>query len=175
MKIQRMQHLFFGGIVGMFALWFCGIILALASGCGTPEVAQVASRRAPPPTEHIGAATATSPFSTVTDDSPQWRWGPVLFYTNRHNIRFDQLHSLDEQAEFLIANRNLYVHVNGHADERGGRLGNALLARRRAEAVHDYLVRCGVREKQIIVFSFGEDRVTGGDDRSNRRAEIELQ
>jgi|3_EtaG_2_1085321.scaffolds.fasta_scaffold59632_2 hypothetical protein len=175
MRIHRLQQLFFGGIVGMAILIFGGIVFALVAGCGsTKEVAQPAVHYEPP-TEYVGAATTTSPFTTTMDEGPSWRWGPVFFYTSQHNIRYDQIPALNEQAEFLMDNPDLYVHVTGHADRRGSRITNALLASRRAAAVRDYLVRSGVNEEQIITLSFGADKTTGAGLKADRRAEVVVQ
>jgi len=174
MKMESVQRAVFWGC---FVAWaaFTGVFVAvLATGCGSPE--EIVQKSSPaPPAETIGASLVSSPHTTINDDIDEWRWGPVLFYTNKHNIRFDQIPALEEQADYLIDNPDLFVHIDGHADERGSRLANATLSRQRAEAVRDYLLRCGVKEYQALVFSYGEDRSTGKGHSSDRRAEVEVQ
>src|ERR1700740_2128871 len=74
--------------------------------------------------------------------------------------------ALDEQArgllnalaDWLMANPASTAAIEGHADARGARDHNLALARRRAEAVRDYLVARGVAPGRLTAISFGEER-----------------
>lgn len=80
-------------------------------------------------------------------------------------------------AQYLAANPNAKVRLEGHADERGTREYNVGLGERRANAVLQTLTSRGVSERQLTVSSFGEERpVAAGHDEAtwaqNRRVEI---
>ncbi|MBV7299968.1 peptidoglycan-associated lipoprotein Pal [Enterovibrio paralichthyis] len=82
---------------------------------------------------------------------------------------------LDAHAEFLRANGDIKVVVEGHADERGTPEYNIALGERRANAVAKYLQALGVPASQISIVSYGEEKplVLGQSDEAyakNRRA-----
>lgn len=62
------------------------------------------------------------------------------------------------QSKWLQRYPNLYVTVEGHADERGTREYNLALGERRASAVRDYLVALGVEPIRVNVISYGKER-----------------
>jgi peptidoglycan-associated lipoprotein len=101
----------------------------------------------------------------------------VLFDFDSDAIRPEFRALIDAHAQRLVANRNLRLVIEGHADERGGREYNLALGQRRAEAVLRSLVLLGAREAQIEAVSFGEERpaVAESNERAwaqNRRAEL---
>lgn len=80
-------------------------------------------------------------------------------------------------AEFLKANEDLKVEIQGNCDERGSREYNIALGQRRAEAVKRALELLGVQGSRIVTVSFGAEKpVAFGQDeesyRLNRRADI---
>ena len=80
-------------------------------------------------------------------------------------------------AEFLKANDDLKVEIQGNCDERGSREYNIALGQRRAEAVKRALELLGVQGSRIVTVSFGAEKpVAFGKDeesyRLNRRADI---
>ena len=80
-------------------------------------------------------------------------------------------------AEFLKANPDLRVEIQGNCDERGSREYNIALGQRRAMTVKRALELLGVEGKRIDTVSFGSEKpVAFGHDeaswRLNRRADI---
>ncbi|PCI52219.1 MAG: peptidoglycan-associated lipoprotein [Gammaproteobacteria bacterium] len=65
---------------------------------------------------------------------------------------------LDAHAEFLNANLDVKVLIEGHADERGTPEYNIALGERRAKAVETYLENLGVDSEQLSVVSYGEEK-----------------
>lgn len=65
---------------------------------------------------------------------------------------------LDAQAEWLLANPEYDVVIEGHADEQGTREYNLALGARRANAVREYLVGKGVSASRIRTVSYGKER-----------------
>lgn len=99
----------------------------------------------------------------------------VYFGFDSSNLEGDTKEAVKANAEYLKANANVDVQVEGHCDERGGRQYNLALGERRAKAVRDYLVAMGVESKRISTISYGNERPKAeGNDESawsqNRRA-----
>ena len=65
---------------------------------------------------------------------------------------------LNAHAEFLNANSDVKVLIEGHADERGTPEYNIALSERRAKAVVTYLENMGVSASQLSIVSYGEEK-----------------
>lgn len=99
----------------------------------------------------------------------------VYFAFDSSNLDREAKQTLDANAEYLKANQNVDVQVEGHTDERGGRQYNLALGERRAKSVRDYLVALGVKAQRLSTISYGSERpkAEGSDETSwaqNRRA-----
>lgn len=84
---------------------------------------------------------------------------------------------LSAHAQYLAANPNVQLRLEGHADERGSREYNIGLGERRAQAVRRVLMLQGATASQLSTVSYGEERPTafGSDEESyrlNRRVEL---
>jgi peptidoglycan-associated lipoprotein len=84
---------------------------------------------------------------------------------------------IEKQANYIKADRNRRVAIEGHTDERGGREYNLALGQKRAEAVRRVMGLLGVGDGQVEAVSFGKEKpaVQGSDEAAmskNRRAEI---
>lgn len=82
----------------------------------------------------------------------------VYFGVNRATLDDQARAVLSGIAEWLRANPQLSVNIEGHADARGTRAANLALALRRAEAVRDHLVALGISPGRLTAISFGEER-----------------
>ena len=83
-------------------------------------------------------------------------------------------------GDLLIENPDLSVEILGHTDDQGGETFNKTLARKRAEAVRQYLISMGVNGTKVKAISYGESKPmsSGTDDASrakNRRTEFVLR
>ncbi|MBB4640873.1 peptidoglycan-associated lipoprotein Pal [Rhizorhapis suberifaciens] len=99
----------------------------------------------------------------------------ILFDTDKYDVDAQDQATLQSQAQWLQANPNVRVTVEGHADERGTRDYNLALGERRANAAKNYLVSLGIPEARISTISYGKERpaATGSDESAwaqNRRA-----
>ena len=104
----------------------------------------------------------------------------VYFGYDRSEIRPEFKDILNAHAQYLVANPQARVSLEGHCDERGTVEYNLALGERRANTVKRYLVVQGVNPNQLESVSFGEERpaVVGSDDSAwskNRRTEINYQ
>ena len=87
---------------------------------------------------------------------------------------------IEAHGQFLIANKNRKVIIQGNTDERGSREYNLALGQKRSEAVRKALMAVGVADTQLEAVSLGEEKpkATGTDDAAmaeNRRADLVYQ
>jgi peptidoglycan-associated lipoprotein len=97
------------------------------------------------------------------------------FDTDKYQLLDDQQMTLKQHAEYLKANPDITLVINGHADIRGAEDYNQALSEKRAKAVFDLLVNLGVSQSQLKTFSFGEKTPLRDEDNwdENRRVELE--
>jgi len=95
-------------------------------------------------------------------------------------IKSDENAKVSAVADYLKANGQDAVEIEGHCDVRGTEEYNRSLGERRALAVREELIRLGVDASRVDTVSFGEDRPAdpGRDEsayRKNRRGEFVLE
>lgn len=99
----------------------------------------------------------------------------IFFDTDKYDVDASDQGTLQSQAQWLAANSNVRVTIEGHCDERGTRDYNLALGERRANAAKNFLVSLGVPEARISTISYGKERpaAMGSDEGAwaqNRRA-----
>ncbi len=87
---------------------------------------------------------------------------------------------LKQKAEWLEANTDASVTIEGHCDERGTNEYNLALGDRRAQSAKAFLVELGVGESRLNTISYGEERPTdnGHNEQAwtkNRRAHLIIE
>lgn len=70
---------------------------------------------------------------------------------------------LDENANWLRANANASIQIEGHCDTRGTADYNYALGQRRADAARDYLIQQGINPQRLHTISYGSDRPDDAD------------
>lgn len=80
------------------------------------------------------------------------------FDTNSSSLYWGSENALKAQARVLVANADLNIVIEGHADERGTDDYNLALGERRANSAREYLIAQGIDPLRIEVVSFGEER-----------------
>lgn len=144
-----------------------------------PESAPVAA----PTQSSSGAETMSAPAATgfqgnpLDDPNSLLSKRVIYFDFDRAEVKPEQRDIIEAHAQYLSANRNLRVVLEGHTDERGSREYNMGLGERRANAVRSLMTLQGASASQVDTVSFGEERpVAMGQDegswRLNRRVEI---
>lgn len=114
--------------------------------------------------------------------NPQWAavFNPIYFAYNCYLIKGEQnTEALHTIAAYLRNNPNLYVFVEGHADERGPQAYNLALSSKRANAVRDLLVSDGVNPDHLFTIAYGKERPVVLEHHEeawsrNRRAEFKI-
>jgi peptidoglycan-associated lipoprotein len=82
----------------------------------------------------------------------------VFFDYNRFNIRPNEMHYIETDAQYLERHGSTKIVVEGHCDERGSEEYNLALGAKRATAVEKALVQLGVPAAHIKTISYGKER-----------------
>lgn len=103
----------------------------------------------------------------------------IFFDFDKFNLMPEARAVLAKKAEWLRANPEYSVRIEGHCDERGTNEYNLALGERRANAAWKFLNALGISGDRLSTISYGEERPA--DPRSNdeawtknRRAEFKL-
>lgn len=99
------------------------------------------------------------------------------FAFDRSNLDATAQSELRKHARYLLKQPNVKVRIEGHTDERGSREYNVALGERRAKAVARALLNEGVKDNQVAIVSYGEEKpaVQGHDESAwkwNRRGKV---
>ncbi|MFY7842571.1 MAG: OmpA family protein [Rhabdochlamydiaceae bacterium] len=104
----------------------------------------------------------------------------VFFNTDEYKFRDPvSFKTLEKIAAYLKKHKNVYLFVEGHADERGPEAYNLSLGSRRANFVRSFLVQKGVDLNQIHTISYGKEKPVDFNHtpdawKKNRRAEFKI-
>ena len=104
----------------------------------------------------------------------------IYFEYDSAKLSDESLAILEEHGNFIAANGEVRVRLEGHADERGSREYNIALGDRRAQSVRRVLLFQGASVDQINTVSYGEESpaVEGHDEEAwakNRRVELKYR
>jgi peptidoglycan-associated lipoprotein len=66
--------------------------------------------------------------------------------------------TLEKNAAWMKNNLNTKVRIEGNCDERGTNEYNMALGERRANSAKKYLINLGVKESQLSIVSYGEEK-----------------
>ncbi|NLC70107.1 MAG: peptidoglycan-associated lipoprotein Pal [Desulfuromonadaceae bacterium] len=81
----------------------------------------------------------------------------IFFEFDRYTLSDEARAILSRNADFLKANPDMKIIVEGHCDERGSDEYNLALGERRARAVQNYLSTLGVSATRLRAISYGEE------------------
>jgi peptidoglycan-associated lipoprotein len=118
-----------------------------------PAPAPPPAAAAPPPPPPV-VAVRPEPKEYAPTDALK----PIHFDFDRSEIRSSEVAVLEANGDWLKANREILIIIEGHCDERGTEAYNLALGERRARAVRDYLMTKGVAADRMTTVSYGEDR-----------------
>jgi peptidoglycan-associated lipoprotein len=101
----------------------------------------------------------------------------IYFDFDSSELRPEYLDLVKYHGKYLALNPDVHVRLEGHTDERGSREYNIALADRRAQSVKRLMMFQGVRDDQITIISYGEEKPAdpGHNEQAwakNRRVEI---
>ena len=81
----------------------------------------------------------------------------VYFDFDRYDLSADARTVLRANADWLKANPNARVEIEGHCDERGTNEYNLALGAKRAQTAREYLTTLGVVGGRLSTISYGEE------------------
>lgn len=101
----------------------------------------------------------------------------VYFDFDSYSVKSEYQATLQAHANYLKANKDRKIRIEGNTDERGTTEYNLALGQRRSEAVRKSLTLLGVSDSQIEAVSFGKEKpkADGSNEaawKENRRADI---
>ncbi|MEW8692189.1 MAG: peptidoglycan-associated lipoprotein Pal [Candidatus Thiodiazotropha endolucinida] len=82
----------------------------------------------------------------------------IYFDFDQSTVRAEYLDVIQAHADYLAANPQAVVRLEGHADEKGTREYNLGLGENRANSVRSLMLAQGVSDNQLVVVSYGEER-----------------
>jgi len=101
----------------------------------------------------------------------------VYFDFDSYTVKSEYQATLQAHANYLKANKDRKIKIEGNTDERGTTEYNLALGQRRSEAVRKSLSLLGVPDSQMEAMSFGKEKpkAQGSNEaawQENRRADI---
>ncbi|MGH7789359.1 MAG: OmpA family protein [Candidatus Binatia bacterium] len=104
----------------------------------------------------------------------------VNFDFDKYNIRPDAVPILEQACATLKSKPNINVSCQGHTDSVGTEQYNQGLSDRRANAVRNWLVKCGIPASRLTAKGFGEANPVASNETAegraqNRRTELVIQ
>jgi peptidoglycan-associated lipoprotein len=135
--------------------------LRVVAGVGEQVVARAEEPVAPPPSAEEPVTPSPSGGEAVAaPPSADSRPDVVVAYfaTSHAELRRAARRDLDRAAEWLTANGQGRVIVEGHADQRGDADLNEALATQRANAIREHFVTRGVDGDRITIVTYGDRR-----------------
>ncbi|NLP32025.1 MAG: OmpA family protein, partial [Oligella ureolytica] len=91
-------------------------------------------------------------------NSPLAQQRSVFFGFDQYNVEEQYLPLVQMHAQYLAANGQQRIRIEGNTDARGSSEYNLALGQRRSVAVAQQLVNRGVNGAQIEAVSFGKER-----------------
>ena len=124
-------------------------------------------------------ATAPKEASAREEASRTLNLESIYFDFNQAVVRLDQKEIMMKNAQWLKANPQARIKIEGNCDERGTAEYNLALGQRRADVTKDFLEGLGIASKRMQTISYGFERplVRGVDETSwakNRRVDFVL-
>jgi OOP family OmpA-OmpF porin len=111
------------------------------------------------------------PPEGITVHGNEWMvTGAVLFDVNKWALKPAGKQVLIRAAEFLKANQQWIVEIQGHTDSRGPKAWNMTLSQRRAESVKEHLVNLGVPADRLLATGYGPADPIAANDTAEGRA-----
>jgi peptidoglycan-associated lipoprotein len=144
------------------------LTLSFLAACSTAPKAPPAPAPTPAPAP-VAQVPAPAPTPARTDDAQALAARlrqqiadldakSVFFDFDSFVVKPEYDASLHAQADFLRANPNSKLTVQGNTDERGGSEYNLALGQKRAEAVRKQLGVLGVSADRVEATSFGKEK-----------------
>ena len=144
--------------IGMLALWGCPKKTEVSVVPQTPQEVKPAAEAT---TQSGLKAEAAKPEETRERAIPAHAGlRPVYFDFAQAFIEAEAVDILKANAEWLMANPQVKVRIEGNCDERGTVEYNQTLGQRRAASAKKYLTDMGISEQRILLISYGKEKAS---------------
>jgi peptidoglycan-associated lipoprotein len=161
MKRNSLLYLSFILLVGIVTLWGCPKKAEVTTTPETQTEKAAPSVTPAPSTE----ATITETKPEMKAESPNEKSGvtaeglkSIYFDFDKSFIRDDAKDTMKMNVEWLKANPNAKVRIEGNCDERGTVEYNQTLGQRRAMSAKKYLSNMGISAHRISLISYGKEK-----------------
>jgi peptidoglycan-associated lipoprotein len=156
--------------LGIFLLWGCPKKAEVATAPeAQPEVRQEAPAEAPSKAAEDAEAARRAAEEKAAQEraaaeareraaSAASGLKPIYFDFDKSFIRDDARAVMKANADWLKANPQAKVRIEGNCDERGTREYNQALGQRRASSAKKYLTDLGISAKRISLISYGKEK-----------------
>lgn len=104
-----------------------------------------------------GSGSSLDQFRKGTLGSGGGPLDDVFYGYDSVNLSEEARETLNLNADWLRANPQARVEIEGHCDNRGTVEYNLALGARRATAARDYLVSLGIASERLTTISYGEE------------------
>lgn len=168
------------GAVGRWNRWYQRV-----HGVGDVRYAQAGlelflQQSPPPPPPPPAAPVAAPPPPPPPPAKKKIVLRGVNFDFDKYNIRPDAVPILEQACAILKQESTISVQAQGYTDSIGTDAYNQRLSERRANAVRDWLVKCGIAPSRLSSKGFGESNpvasnATPEGRAQNRRTELVVQ
>jgi peptidoglycan-associated lipoprotein len=175
-------------MIVMLVLAFAFVSVFTLASCakkvGKVEEPVKPAETAPPAPQAPAKAPEVPPTKPVEDEIMRravqtFESSHVYFDFDKSDIKAEAKPVLEKKAEFLRANTQYKVTIEGYCDERGTNEYNMALGDKRAKAAMKYLNALGISANRMSTISYGEEKPAdpGHNEAAwakNRRAEFKL-
>jgi peptidoglycan-associated lipoprotein len=169
-------------------LWFPILLsLLLLAGCSSTPSSEGGGAEVSE--QSTGAGGADGASTSAASEGSEWEGDPlenpnsllatrvVYFDFDQSAVRSEFLDVIQAHADYLAANPQVVLRLEGHADEKGTREYNLGLGENRANSVRSLMLAQGVADNQLVVVSYGEERPSAFEHNEeswalNRRVEL---
>jgi len=81
----------------------------------------------------------------------------IYFNFDKYDLKQDSIEKLKKIGDYLKANPEVKILIEGHCDERGTREYNLVLGEQRALSARNFLINYGISPSRLYTVSYGED------------------
>jgi peptidoglycan-associated lipoprotein len=140
-----------------FSLTGCGCFIQAQKG-ETPPPKPPEAQKIVPPEEKKEVPVPPAPVPAPAPQAAVPGLASIYFDFDRYSIRPGDAEILKKNLDWLKANANTKVRIEGNCDERGTVEYNLALGQKRADAAKNYLVGLGTDGKRLDTISYGKER-----------------
>ena len=162
MKQKNRMFLVLLVAVSLIGLWGCPKKADVSSAPEqqAPVAAETAQPAEAPAAAGEAAAAASEPGPQEAAAAAESGLQSIYFDFDRSFIRDDAKEALRANADWLKANPQAKIRIEGNCDERGTVEYNQALGQRRAQSAKKYLADLGISSRRISLISYGKEKPT---------------